>query len=174
MPNASAPLILTLGLDADTFALLDQLRRAHFPPGRNFIPAHVTLFHLLPGERVDMVRATLSEFAGRTPAIPLSLPAVRFLGRGVAIDVTAPRLNRLRAELADRWADWLGPQDARPHKPHCTIQNKADPAAARSLFERLRREWQPVAGGAESLLLWRYLGGPWEAVGEFLLGGTGA
>ena len=42
------PLVLTLLLDADTQAWLDSLRRAHFPPERNLVPAHVTLFHACP------------------------------------------------------------------------------------------------------------------------------
>jgi 2'-5' RNA ligase len=162
-----APLILTLAFDAGTFSLLDGLRRQHFPAKRNVIPAHLTLFHLLPGERAEEIAATLREVVGRTPAFALSLPGVRFLGKGVAIDVSAPPLPPLRAALAERWVDWLGRQDAQPHRPHCTIQNKVDPPTARALYERLRREWDPVAGRGEGLLLWRYLGGPWESVGTF-------
>ena len=51
------PLILTLMLDAGTQAWLEALRRAHFPPGRNLVPAHVTLFHALPGAEGDAVLA---------------------------------------------------------------------------------------------------------------------
>jgi len=37
--------ILTAELDPETFAWLDDLRRAHFLTERNLLPAHVTLFH---------------------------------------------------------------------------------------------------------------------------------
>lgn len=39
--------ILTAELDPDSFAWFDGLRRAHFPPERIVLPAHVTLFHRL-------------------------------------------------------------------------------------------------------------------------------
>ena len=40
MDEDAAPLILTLGLDAATQAWLEAMRRAHFPPARNLVPAH--------------------------------------------------------------------------------------------------------------------------------------
>jgi len=39
--------ILTAEMDDDSFAWLAGLRRRHFPPERNFLPAHLTLFHRL-------------------------------------------------------------------------------------------------------------------------------
>ena len=50
MTPSTDPLILTLALDDLSFARFDALRREHFPPTLNRIPAHVTLFHHLPGE----------------------------------------------------------------------------------------------------------------------------
>ena len=55
------PLILTLMLDEGTQAWLDALRRAQFPPERNLVPAHVTLFHALPGGELDAVLVALAE-----------------------------------------------------------------------------------------------------------------
>ena len=43
-------LILTLQLDAISNAFYEHLRRKYFPPERNLIAAHVTLFHQLPDE----------------------------------------------------------------------------------------------------------------------------
>jgi hypothetical protein len=43
-----APVIVAAELGATDFAWLDRLRRAHFPPDRNQLPAHLTLFHHLP------------------------------------------------------------------------------------------------------------------------------
>ena len=45
-----------------------------------------------------------------------------------------------------------------------TVQNKAEPADARLLLERLQLEFEPFGIVAEALLVWRYLGGPWEAI----------
>jgi len=37
-----APLILSLRLDADSFTMLGDLRRRHFPRERNHLDAHAT------------------------------------------------------------------------------------------------------------------------------------
>jgi len=64
----SAQLILTLALDGEAFALFDRLRREHFPPERNVVPAHVTLFHALPGEERAAIASVLDlEHAARAP-----------------------------------------------------------------------------------------------------------
>lgn len=160
------PLILTLKLDANAFARLDALRQAHFPPERNFLSAHITLFHALPGEQEAEIRQTLQTISAATPVIPLAFPAVRSLGRGVAITVESPPLLDLRRQLATTWHDWLGVQDRQRYQPHVTIQNKVTGVVARQLYEQLAASWQPFSGQGEGLLLWRYRGGPWERVVE--------
>lgn len=166
-----APLILTLALDASTFAALDGLRRAHFPADRNVVPAHVTLFHHLPGDDADDVAAAVAEVCAATAPFAVRFPRVRSLGRGVAAEVEAPGLVRVRAALAARWADRLAPQDRQPYRPHVTVQNKVAAAEARALFEWLSATWSPLDGRGEGLLLWRYRGGPWEPAGAFPFAG---
>ena len=166
MSDDGAPLILTLKLDAASFTRLDALRRAHFPPERNHLRAHLTLFHHLPGDRLAEVRDTLAAAADRTP-VALAFPGVRSLGRGVAAEVTAPELLRLRADLAARFRTHLTPQDAQGFRPHVTVQNKVDPADARALKADLEAGWAPWEGAGEGLLLHRYRGGPWEREAEF-------
>ncbi|WP_246148418.1 2'-5' RNA ligase family protein [Skermanella pratensis] len=162
-----APLILTLGMDAGSFSRLDALRRAHFPAERNFLPAHLTLFHHLPGEDPAGIAAALRDVLAGRARPPLRATGLRFLGKGVAYAFDAPGLAELRAALAARWAGCLTPQDRQPFRPHVTIQNKADPAEARALLERLEAGFSPFEVVGESLLLWRYLGGPWQRLGEF-------
>lgn len=161
------PLILSLEMDADTFGRLDALRRRHFPPERNVLAAHVTLFHALPGTELAEIASDLRAVTAATPAFDLKLQSVRFLGKGVAVDVTSDALRQVRAVLLGRWLDWLGPQDRQPYRPHVTVQNKVDAPTARALYERLRATWQPTSGQGTGLQLWRYLGGPWEAVDTF-------
>lgn len=162
-----APLILSLMLDHPTFTLLDDLRQRHFPPERNMVPTHVTLFHALPGEQEASIAALLDEIAGATPPLPLALPGVRFLGRGVAVEIEAPGLVALRRRLAHAWQGWLLPQDQQGYRPHATIQNKVAPHVARRLYDELSGTWSQRAGQGLGLLLWRYLGGPWERAGAF-------
>ncbi len=160
------PLVLTLQLDEAAQERFDALRRAHFPPERNHLQAHVTLFHALPAAYEDEVRADLRASAQR-PAYDVDVVRVRSLGRGVAYDLRSPELAAQRGELARRWQPWLTPQDARPHAAHVTVQNKVTPERARALLRELEAGFAPYAVRATGLALWRYLGGPWEPVGTY-------
>jgi 2'-5' RNA ligase len=162
-----APLILTLALDERSFAFFDGERRRYFPAARNVIPAHLTLFHHLPGEEVDRHPLPPRRGGRRPHPFSVAVTGLRPLGRGVAYKLESSALTVLRADLARRWADWLTPQDAQRFQPHVTIQNKADPAQARALLARLEEAFTPFTVAAEGLHLWRYLGGPWEAVETF-------
>jgi 2'-5' RNA ligase len=155
------PLIVTAALAPDLQQRFDRLRREHFPPERNHLAAHVTLFHQLPGEEADAVAADLAA-AVRRPAPVAEVAGVRFLGRGVAYDLRAPELDAVRAELARRWRRWLVPQDRARHRPHVTVQNKVAPEVARALHAELAAAFVPESAPVVALQLWRYLGGPWE------------
>ncbi|WP_210529110.1 2'-5' RNA ligase family protein [Rubellimicrobium arenae] len=165
------PLILTVALDPASFARFDAERRAYFPPHLNRIPAHVTLFHHLPGEaEVDIAATLLAACGGRGPEA-VQVTGLMPLGRGVAYRLEAPGLAELRAGLARHWADWLTPQDRQPWRPHVTVQNKVSPEVARDTLSQLRAAFVPWEAQARGLLLWRYKGGPWESVAEFAFAG---
>ena len=160
------PLILTLELDRHSFEIFNTLRQEHFPPERNFLDAHVTLFHKLPGERETSIKETLRETSSHS-LFELSFSSLRFLSKGVAVNVESSELVELRKKLVTTWKDWLEPQDKQPFKPHVTVQNKVTPEAAMMLLEHLQKTWTPLTGSGTGLLLWRYLGGPWELVETF-------
>jgi 2'-5' RNA ligase len=160
------PLVVTLRLDDAAQERFDALRRAHFPPERNHLQAHVTLFHALPAAREDEVRADLERSAQR-PAYDVDVVRVRSLGRGVAFDLRSTDLSDQRGALARRWQPWLTPQDARPHAAHVTVQNKVTPERARALLQELSAGFAPYAVRATGLALWRYLGGPWEPLADY-------
>lgn len=165
-----APLILTLHLDDASQARFESLRRAHFPPALNRVPAHVTLFHHLPGSSASAIISAVGERCAATAPFPVTVSGIRFLGRGSAFTLRSGALDRLRADLACLWLDWLTPQDRQPWHPHVTIQNKAAPHLARALFQDLSAEFHPFAAEAWGLALWRYLGGPWSSMGQFPFG----
>jgi hypothetical protein len=161
------PLILTAVLDSPVQQRLDALRRAHFPPERNHLGAHVTLFHHLPAGRADAVAEAVAE-AARVPAPRVDVAGVRSLGRGVAVALVAPELAAVRAGLARGWAPWLTPQDrAKRGDLHVTVQNKVTPAQARALLAELSASFVPERTRAVALALWRYDGGPWEPVARY-------
>ncbi len=167
----AAPPILSLGFDADSFARLDALRREHFPPHLNRIPAHVTLFHHLPGEEEAAVVSALARACAGQGSSTVRVTGLMPLGRGVALRLEAPEVAGLRARLARGWDGWLTPQVRQPWRPHVTVQNKVAPEVARVTLARVRAGFAPWEARAEGLLLWRYRGGPWEAAGEFPFAG---
>ncbi|MBB3017016.1 2'-5' RNA ligase [Microvirga lupini] len=163
----TAPLILTLQLDERSFAFFDTLRRRYFPPERNFIPAHLTLFHALPGEHIATLEQDIEVSTSDLKPFKLDVTGVRSLGRGVAYALASPELAAMRRHLALIWNDWLKPQDRQNHNPHVTVQNKVDPTQARALLEDLREGFQPFEVTGMGLDLWWYRGGPWEQVRSF-------
>ncbi len=161
------PFILTLQLDDKSSAHFNQLRERYFPRERNYLQAHLTLFHALPAAAETQIRADLEALSAATSPLHLRYPGLRFLGKGSAVEVEAPALVELRRELSNQWRPLLSAQDARVIKPHITIQNKVAPAKARELFDELAAKWQPFEGCGTGLQLWRYQGGPWEAAGNW-------
>lgn len=161
------PLILTLGLDAENQARFERERKQHFPAQLNRIPAHVSLFHLLPGEEIDAISRRLGELAAGTATFPVQVHDVMRLGRGVAYALAAPPLDRIHTQLRQGWLPWLSRQDQQPFRPHVVVQNKVTSEAARELFTRLSSGFRPFTVTAASLLLWHYEGGPWRAAGTF-------
>ena len=159
----TAPLIVTLQLDEAAQQRFDRLREEHFPPERNVLAAHVTLFHALPGAQLAAVQEDVAEVAAR-PAFPVRVSGVRSLGRGTAYVLEAEELTALRAALGARWSAWLTPQDRQRFSAHVTVQNKVAPAAAAALREQLLAGFTPYDVQAVGIGVWRYLDGPWEHV----------
>ncbi len=165
--NTTAPLILTLQLDERSFTFFDEQRRRYFPPERNFIPAHLTLFHALPGEHLPTIQRDIEACASNRQPFPLDVTGLRPLGRGVAYALISSDLAEMRRHLAQTWNDWLKPQDRQNHNPHVTVQNKVDPTQARALLEDLADGFQPFEVIGMGLDLWWYRGGPWEKARNF-------
>lgn len=168
--ESEAPLILTLRLDDVSQEGFESLRRTHFPPERNVVPAHLSLFQRLPGVWLDEILADLDEVARQHGSLALSAAGLRFLGGGVAYTFESAELDALRSELARRWEPLLEKQDRQGFRAHVTVQNKAPEERARALHERLTADFERFEVRGEGLLLWRYLGGPWERVAEAAFG----
>jgi 2'-5' RNA ligase len=161
-----APLVVTALLDEATQRRFDEERRLLFPVGRTQVGAHVTLFHAVPGEHLNAVRAALdSERHRKPPAVRVT--GVRSLGRGAAYFLESPELAAVHGRLAEAWWPWLTPQDRQAFRPHVTVQNKVDPATAKATVAALTAAFVPIETSCEALELWRYAGGPWEAEATF-------
>jgi 2'-5' RNA ligase len=162
---AGALIILAEFAKAD-FAFLDALRRSHYPPERNRVPAHLTLFRSLPPSAEDEVRRRLAR-AASTSAPHAELSGVMNLERGVALRISSPELERLRDHLAEEFHGLLTAQDMGPWTPHVTIQNKVEPKIARELLARLRSSFEPRAVTIRGLQLIRYVDAEWEDLALF-------
>lgn len=172
MTSTFSPLVLTLKLDRATFERFNHLRQQYFPPAKNIVPAHITLFHALPGEQEATIQSDLQKVCAIASPLLLQFPKLRFLGRGVAVEVDCPELVSLRQQFAQTWRNWLTRQDRQGYRSHLTIQNKAPEAEARLLYEQLTARWQPCHGSGDGLLLWHYEGGRWSLANEFLFTAT--
>ena len=159
-------LIVTAELGAQDFAWLERLRRAHYPPDRNQIAAHLTIFHALPPSAEGELRSRLKQMAAQRPP-PARIEGLMDLGGGVAFRVTSPDLDRIRDELATGLHGLLSAQDSRGWRPHITVQNKVSPKVARALVQSLERDFRPRSLAIHGLGVHRYLGGPWERIAVY-------
>jgi 2'-5' RNA ligase superfamily len=162
LSGGSAPLIVTALFGRADQAWFDSLRRAHFPPERNQLDAHLTLFHHLPPSVADELNHRLTQETRAIRAPRASVGGLMSLGRGVAYRIDAPELAATRERLADAFAGLLMPQDAGRWRPHVTVQNKVTPVLAKTLLAALSRDFRPRTLEIAGLASWWYRGGPWE------------
>ena len=159
-------LIVTAELGTEDFAWFDAQRRRYFPPERNVLAAHLTMFHALPPSAEEEARRLLARLAAE-PAPVVRVGGLMNLGRGVAYRIVSHDLERVRAEIAHHFQGMLTAQDAQGWRPHITVMNKAEPSAARTVLRHLEAEFQPRPLAISGLALHRYLGGPWERLGTW-------
>ena len=158
------PLILTADMEPSAASRFEALRRRWFPPERNIVPAHITLFHQLPGSEFNGVVGRLKMLARITPPLLVEVTGLRSLGGGVAYRLRSPRLEELHAELVDGFGPLLTLQDRQRYRPHLTIQNKVTATVARATLAELEPSFVPFVFRVTGVAVWRYLGGPWEAL----------
>ena len=133
------PLLITAELPPDAFAWADTLRRAHYPPERNRLGAHVTLFHGLPPSAQGEVIRLLAAL-GEYPPPEARIAGLMDLGRGTAFAVDSPGMVALHAEMALILRGLIQQKDMRPLRLHITVQNKVSRKAARALQVELAED----------------------------------
>jgi hypothetical protein len=83
------PLVLTALFDPPTRDWLERLRRSHFPPERNQVSAHLTLFHALPGSESSEIHRELETECLARARFAAAFLSWRFTGHGVAREVAS-------------------------------------------------------------------------------------
>jgi 2'-5' RNA ligase len=159
-------LIVTAEIAHRDFSWLEGLRRAHYPPESNQVPAHLTLFHAVAPSAEAELCARVSRIVRRRPP-RAEIAGLMDLGGGVAFRVVSPDLDEIREELAHDLHGLLGAQDSGGWRPHITIQNKVAPKFARALEDSLERNFAPRSLAIGGLGVHRYLSGPWETVAVY-------
>ena len=164
---AFEPFIVTAELPPEIFAWSNALRRAHFPPERNHLEAHVTLFHSLAPSLLGELKPLLSALAGEFSAPEARITGLMDLGKGTAIAIESAGMLAIRELIADRFHGTLTSQDDHPPRLHITIQNKVERSAAKALQAQLAATLQARRFTFAGLSLHLYRGGPWEALGRW-------
>lgn len=172
MAELNKPIIMTALMGASDFAWADGLRRKHYPPEQNIVPAHVTLFHHLPPQALSEIKQAVAQICREYQPPAASLQKLIHLGSGVAYQIHAPQLLELRMELADMFHGLLVAQDQQRPRLHVTIQNKVSAKQAKQLFDLLNEDFEPRPFAIRGLALQYYLDGPWQSISEWPFRGS--
>lgn len=152
------PLILTLKMDEKSQSFFDSKRQAYFPPERNFLEAHLMVFHQLPfdNETVSFLKNL------KLPGFTAEVTGLMKLGRGVAYRIACAEMMQLHRLLSRHFFPVLSAQDRQGYRPHVTIQNKVSPETAGLLYAELSSSFVAFNIGISAIQVFSYLGGPWR------------
>lgn len=162
------PLILTLWMEDQAQQYFNELREQYFPPERNYLQAHMTLFHALPDEEETV--AAIESFAARQKEFPVFAERIVSIGNGTAVKLYSKELSNFHLSLQHVFAGLLSAQDKQKLWPHVTIQNKVDKDIAKKTFEKVNTSFQPFEFTAFGIESYWYCGGPWQAIKKIKFG----
>lgn len=169
-PVPAAPIIVAAMIGEADLAMLDGLRRRYFPPERNQLTAHLTMFHHLAPSLASELDSRLRAETRKVPAPKAQLAGLISLGGGVAFRVDSGDLAAVRGRIAEAFADMLTPQDAAGWRAHVTIQNKVSAATARATLDTLAAGFMPRPLAITGIASYWYRGGPWEPISRYRFG----
>lgn len=161
----AVPIVVTAMMGAAEWRYFNALRTAHYPPDRNQVAAHITLFRHVPpsclGELDRLVKVIVAD-----PSPPAWIAAPFTLGNGTAFRIDSPALLAIRDRIAEWFAPMLTAQDQAQPQLHVTVQNKVDRRAADALLGELRADFVPRSLSIIGIAAHHYRGGPWELAFE--------
>jgi hypothetical protein len=155
------PLLIVAELPSDVHAWADALRRAHYPPERNRLGAHVTLFHGLPPSAHEEVVRLLRDLARLSPP-SARITGIMDLERGTAFAIESPEMVAIHADMAERLHGLVQQKDTHPLRLHITVQNKVAPAEARALQAALAATMTPRTFRFRGFGLYGWTGDLWR------------
>lgn len=165
--------VLTLLTDRAHHDRMTALRKRYFPPRINKLAAHLTLFHALPGSKLESsIVPTIQELAARTSPFTVRADSPFRMKKGFAVSVSegGKQGGNIHKSLQRPWKaeGFLSDQDAGGARLHYTLMNKVDDELeVSSAYQELVESWQGDEGMVEGLALWRYERGYWKWVRKF-------
>ena len=165
------PFIVTAELPPDVLAWADGLRRRHYLPERNWLKAHVTLFHAFAPSLRDELHGMLGGIAAEFAPAAARIDRLMDLGSGTALAIHSPAMLAIRQRIADHFHGALTAQDGHQPRLHITIQNKVTSQAAQTLQAALGPDLASRSFRFKGLGLHRYRNPHWEAAGTWALRG---
>ncbi|GGO93815.1 2'-5' RNA ligase family protein [Stakelama pacifica] len=163
-----APIIVTALFADEDHAWFDKQRKAFFPPERNHLDAHLTMFHHLPPTLLPELKQRLAAATRGIPPPQARIAGLIDLGGGTAYRIESGELEAIRESLGEAFAPMLTPQDAGGWRPHVTVQNKVARKDAVALKQRLEAEFHSCTVPIAGLASFYYRGGPWEAISRHM------
>lgn len=163
----NAPIILTAMMGPEDQSFFNKLRTAYFPPERNYLDAHITLFHHLPPAHWREIKRHIIEITRAYEAPYAHTDKLLNLGRGVAFHVDSPELMAVRSMIAQSLSGLLIPQDQAKPRLHVTVQNKVSGRIAKETLDLLTAEFEAFELDIIGISAFHYMGGPWEKIGHW-------
>jgi hypothetical protein len=159
---------------------MTAIRNKYFPPERNTLRAHLTLFNALPeGKMTSSIVPLLEEVAAENGPFKIRVKRPFKMGGGFAVNISPsdgpPPLQNLVGKLQGTWKEegFLSDQDASKRRIHYTFMNKVtDKQKVDDAFNEFTESWTGDEGVVDGLELWKYSRGKWYWTKKFEFTGT--
>lgn len=175
-PHSSIPNddlhVLTLLTDKSHHSRLTSPRKRYFPSHLNKLSAHLTLFHALPGSKLQStIIPDLQRLARRTSPFQIRATGPFRMKRGIVVGLArdeegCEKAQEVHQVLQAEWKEggWLSEQDAEEGwRGHYTVMNKVDEERTVAMaFIAVKQGWEDDIGTVEGLELWKYGKGGWK------------
>ena len=165
----SVPLIVTLKIDEASQIFFNEQRKKYFPAYCNYVDAHITLFHKLPSNKID-IDHILEKFSKRNP-FELNIANLVLQSNGIAYEIECEELLQLHKEMQEDLSGYLIRNDRKKLCPHITIQSKVTAYKAFKTHATLLSTFiKPLSATAVGFSCWYYVKGYWEKKRDYLFG----
>ena len=162
----AAPLIVTLKIDEASQMFFDAQRKKHFPAHCNYVAAHITQFHKLPSNKVE-IEQIIKKFSQRK-SFAINVAALALQPTGVAYEIISEELLNLHKKMQEELNPYLIRNDRKKLCPHITIQSKVTAYKAFKTHAVMLSTFKPISTTAIGFSCWYYVKGYWEKKGEYL------